>query len=68
MPHGAAIVLAAASSFGAGLGMLRLPAIQRRMALQAPAAGVYLNWSIGWGVAAAVVVVIFLFFIGPGLK
>ncbi len=48
--------------------MLRLPAIQRRMALQAPAAGVYLNWSIGWGVAAAVVVMIFLSFIGPGLK
>jgi hypothetical protein len=68
MPHGAAIGLAAASSFGAGLGMLRLPAIQRRMALQAPAAGVYLNWSIGWGVAAAVVVMIFLSFIGPGLK
>jgi hypothetical protein len=38
------------------------------MALRAPAGGVYLNWSIGWGVAAAVVVVIFLFFIGPGLK
>jgi hypothetical protein len=68
MPHGAAIGLAAASSFGAGLGMLRLPAIQRRMALRPPAAGVYFNWSIGWGVAAAVVVVIFLFFIGPGLK
>jgi hypothetical protein len=68
MPHGTAFGLAVASSFGAGLGMLRLPAMQSGKALRAPAAGDYLNWSTAWGVAAAVVVVIFLLFIGPGLK
>ena len=68
MGHGAAIGLAAASSFGAGLGMLWLPDMQRGMALSALAPSVYLRWSAAWAVAAAVVVVAFLFFIGPGLK
>jgi hypothetical protein len=68
MGHGTAIGLAAASSFGGGLGMLWLPDMQRGMAVSAPAPSVYLSWSAAWAVAAAGVVVAFLFFIGPGLK
>jgi hypothetical protein len=68
MPHGVAIGLAAASSFGGGVGLVRLPDMQRGMVLKAPSPAVYLNWSTAWGVAAAAVVVIFLFFIGPGLE
>jgi hypothetical protein len=67
MGHGAAIGLAAASSFGSGLGMLWLPDMQRGMALRAPAPSVYLRWSASWAVAAVIVVVAFLFLIGPGL-
>jgi hypothetical protein len=68
MGHGTAIGLAAASSFGSGLGMLWLPDVQRGMALSALAPSVYLRWSAAWAVAVAVVVVVFLFFIGPGLN
>jgi hypothetical protein len=68
MGHGVAMGLAAASSFGGGLGTVRLQDMQRGMALKEPSPTVYLNWSPAWGVAAAVVVVFFLFFIGPGLK
>lgn len=68
MGHGAAFGLAAASSFGAGLGMLRLPHVQRGMASKAPSRTFYLNWSTAWGVVAAVVIVVFLYFIGPGLQ
>ncbi len=68
MGHGAAMGLAVASSFGAGLGMLWLPDMQRGMASGARAPSVTLSWSAAWAVAAAVVVVAFLFFIGPGLK
>jgi hypothetical protein len=67
MGHGAAIGLVAASSFGSGLGMLWLPDMQRGMALRAPAPSVYLRWSASWAVAAVIVVVAFLFLIGPGL-
>jgi hypothetical protein len=42
--------------------------MQREMTLQARAAGNYLTWSAAWAVAATVVVVAFLFFIGPGLE
>jgi hypothetical protein len=68
MGHGTAIGLAAASSFGAGLGMLWLPDMQRGMRLSAPTPSVYLSWNAAWAFAAAVVVVAFLFLIGPGLK
>lgn len=68
MGHGAAIGLAAASSFGGGLGLLRPPDMQRGMASKGPSPTVYLHWSAAWGVAAAVVIVVFLFFIGPGLE
>jgi hypothetical protein len=68
MGHGAAIGLAAASSFGGGLGILRLPDMQRGMASKGSSPTVYLNWSAAWGVAVAVVIVVFLFFIGPGLE
>jgi hypothetical protein len=68
MGHGTAIGLAAASSLGAGLGMLWLPDMQRGMTLRALTPSVYLSWSAAWAVAATVVVAAFLFFIGPGLK
>jgi hypothetical protein len=67
MGHGAAIGLAAASSFGGALGMLRLPDMQRGMAEKGSSLSVYLNFSAAWGVAAAVVAVVFLTLIGPGL-
>jgi len=28
----------------------------------------YVNWSAAWGVAASLVIVLFVFFIGPGLE
>jgi hypothetical protein len=68
MGHGVAIGLAAASSFGGDVGILRLPDMQRGMASKGPSPTVYLKWSAAWGVAAAVVIVVFLFFIGPGLE
>jgi len=67
MPSGAAIGLASASSFGAGLGMFGLPAMQRKMAIGAAQTSVYLRWSASWVLAAAVIVAGFLIFIGPGL-
>ena len=68
MGHGAAIGLAAASSFGAAWGILRLPDMQRGMASKGLSPTGYLNWSAAWGVAAVVVILVFLLFIGPGLK
>ena len=62
MGHGTAIGLAAASSFGGGLGILSLPAMQRGMASKGRSPTVYLNWSAAWGVVAAVVIVVFLFY------
>jgi len=46
----------------------RLPDMQRGMTLGALTPSVYLSCSAAWAIAAAVVVVFFLFFIGPGLK
>jgi hypothetical protein len=62
------IGLAAASSLGAGLGMFRLPAMQRGVAIGAPETRIYLGWSATWVLAAAVVVAGFMIFIGPGLE
>jgi hypothetical protein len=68
MAPGVAIALAAASSFGAGFGMLRLPEMQRQMPMRAPITGDYLRWSVGWALAALIVVVGFIIVIGPGLE
>jgi hypothetical protein len=68
MPSSTVIGLAAASSLGAGLGMFRLPAMQRRIAIGAPETRIYLSWSATWVLAAAVVVAGFMIFIGPGLE
>jgi hypothetical protein len=68
MPASTVIGLAAASSLGAGFGMLCLPAMQRRVAIGAPRSSVYLGWSATWVLAAALVVAGFLLFIGPGLE
>jgi hypothetical protein len=67
MPAGAVIGLAAASSLGAGLGMLPLPAMQRSVAIEGPLMSVYVSWSVSLVLTAAVVVAAFLIFIGPGL-
>jgi hypothetical protein len=53
MPSSTVIGLAAASSLGAGLGMFRLPAMQRRVAIGAPETRIYLGWSATWVLAAA---------------
>jgi hypothetical protein len=68
MAPGLALGMAAASSFGAGFGMLRLPDMQRQMPMRTPITGDYLGWSIGWALASLLVVAGFLFVIGPGLE
>jgi hypothetical protein len=67
MPTGVAVGLAAASSFGASFGMLRLPDLQRRLT-QKPAPGIHIAWSAGWAFAALAVIAAFLLVIGPGLE
>lgn len=62
-----AIGLAAASSFGAGFGLLRLPNMQRGLPDETSPAR-YLTWNALWGIAAALTILLFLFFIGPGLR
>lgn len=68
MPAGVAVGLAAASSFGAGFGMLRLPAMQRAMTSSPLQPGVFISWSAGWALGALVVIAAFLLVIGPGLE
>jgi len=68
MGHGAAIGLAAASSFGAGFGLLRLPDMQRGMTPKNSLPAHYVAWSVAWGGAAALTIALFLFFIAPGLR
>jgi hypothetical protein len=67
MPTGVAVGLAAASSFGAAFGMLRLADMQRRMTPR-PSPGIHIAWSAGWALAALVVIAAFLLVIGPGLE
>ena len=66
--HAAALGLAAASSFGAGSGMFGLAPLGRRIRSGGSSPAVYLRWSTAWGVVAALVILIFLFFLGPGLE
>jgi len=68
MGQGAALILAAASSFGAGSGMFALPNMQRGMNSRGATAVSYLKWSAAWGIVAAAVITAFLFFIGPGIR
>jgi hypothetical protein len=65
---GTEIGMAVASSFGAGFGLLRLPAMQRSVPSEAPRSSVYLGWSVAWVLAAAVVAAAFLIFLGPGMQ
>jgi len=48
--------------------MFGLPNMQRGMASRGSSPAGYLEWSAAWGVAAAAVIAIFFFFIGPGLQ
>jgi hypothetical protein len=59
-PAGTTIGLAVASSLGAGLGMLGLPVMERRLPTEALRPSVYVGWSRTWVLAAAVVVACFL--------
>jgi len=68
MGHSTALVWAFASSWCSGMGMLWLPDVQRGMRLRTRLPAVYLRWSFGWPLAAAIVVVAFLLFIGPGIR
>lgn len=63
-----AIALAAASSFGAGFGLLRLPDIQRGLAPRESLPSVYVTWGTAWGIGAAVTIALFIFFVGPGIR
>lgn len=67
MGHGAAIGLAAASSFGGTWGILRLPDVQLRIAAKDSSPIIYVTLNAAWCVAAGGVTVGFLAFIGPGL-
>jgi hypothetical protein len=62
-----ALGLAAASSFGAGFGMLLLPELQRRVAISAPVPASHIRRSFAWVVAAIVVGAGFVFVLGPGI-
>lgn len=70
--HGAAFGWAVASSFGAGSGMLFLPGMQRGMESTGTSTGsspaIYLEWGVAWGALTAAVIVVFLFYLGPGLR
>jgi hypothetical protein len=68
MGHSTAIGLAAASSFGGAWGMLRLPDMQRGMSVKDSSPTIYLTLNAAWCVAAAVVIIGFLVFIGPGIE
>jgi hypothetical protein len=68
MGVGSAVGLAAASSFGGSFGLLRLPDLQRGWVATEVLPTRYLSWSPIWGGAAVVTIVVFILFIGPGLR
>ncbi len=68
MGRGEAIGLAAASSFGAGFGLLCLPFMQYGTPSRKLSQPGYLRWSAAWGVVAGVIILVFLFYLGPGLQ
>jgi hypothetical protein len=68
MGHGVALGYAVASSFGSAMGMLWLPDVQRGLPAITPPPSVYLTWSAVWTLAAVVIVLAFLCFLGPGMK
>jgi hypothetical protein len=68
MGAGSAVGLAAASSFGAGFGFLRLPDMQRAGKVKEVLPSRYVSFSPMWGCAAVVTIAIFFLFIGPGLR
>jgi hypothetical protein len=64
----AALGLAAASSFGAGWGMLQLPNMQSRGAVNEADRGSRIRFRLVWVLAAAVVAAAFIFVLGPGVE
>ena len=68
MGHGEALRLAALSSFASGAGLFSLPDGHLPMVLRIPYQTIYVRWSAAWGVVAAMVIMVFLFLIGPGLQ
>jgi hypothetical protein len=67
MPHGVALELAALTSFGSGLGMVRLPDLQRGMTKQTSVPATSVNWSLPWVLGAVVGGTLFVFVLGPGI-
>ena len=67
MAPGVALGLAAASSFGAGFGMLCLPQLPHRPAMRSPLPGSNIRRSVAWIVAAIVVGAGFVLVLGPGI-
>jgi len=65
MAPGIALGLAAASSLGAGFGMLCLPALQHHVAMSTPLPGSYIRRSVAWPAAAIVVGATFVLVLGP---
>jgi hypothetical protein len=63
-----ALSLAAASSFGAAFGMVRLPAIMRRNEASSTGPADYVRWNIAWLTLAVVVGAAFVIVLGPGLE
>lgn len=68
MEPGAALGFAAAASFGAGSGMFGLPSLQRGLAARTSVHAFYVEWGALWSIAAAVVIMTYLLFIGPGVR
>jgi hypothetical protein len=64
----ATLGLAAASSFGAGWGMLQLPNMPRGVAVSDAAPAARLRFSPAWALVVAVVTAAFIFILGPGLE
>jgi hypothetical protein len=67
MPASLALGLAAASSFGAGCGMVAMPRLRRRMAIQTLPPVEYIEWNVAWAISATAVAASFIFLLGPGL-
>jgi hypothetical protein len=66
-PH-LALGLAAASSFGAGFGLLLLPAMMPRGGASRSAPADYVRWSPTWFILALVLGAGFIVLLGPGLE
>jgi hypothetical protein len=63
-----ALGLAAASSFGGALGMVRLPSMMQRYSARTTSPTDYVRWNIAWLTLSVIVGAAFIFVLGPGLE